>query len=81
MYYKYLYTDTSLINSNISITSISGYFDEKAMPSAGFIPFAQTFFCTIGNQCQDSPKGDFSPVLDSYNGSMWVILYHYRNRG
>ena len=47
-----------------------GYFDEKAMPSAGFIPFAQTFFCTIGNQCQDSPKGDFSPVLDTYNGSM-----------
>ena len=55
---------------NIFIAVISGYFDEKAMPSAGFIPFAQTFFCTIGNQCQDSPKGDFSPVLDSYNGSM-----------
>ena len=49
---------------------ILGYFDEKAMPSAGFIPFAQTFFCTIGNQCQDSPKGDFSPVFDTYNGAM-----------
>lgn len=51
------------------------YFDEKAMPSAGFVPFAQTFFCTIGNQCQDSPKGDFSPVIDTYNGSMLNQIY------
>ena len=31
-----------------------GNFEEKAMPSAGILPFAQTFICTFNNTCHRS---------------------------
>nr|CAD7392568.1 unnamed protein product [Timema cristinae] len=48
----------------------SGHFQEKAMPSAGPLPFLQSFFCTFNNTCHSSTKEfDFS-----YNGTNNSIL-------
>ena len=33
---------------------LTGYFEEKAMPSAGFIPFVQNFICTFNNTCHQA---------------------------
>lgn len=46
------------------------YFDEKAMPSAGLMAFAQSFICTFNNTCHSHIREDFtqSDIL-SYNDS------------
>nr|CAD7255882.1 unnamed protein product [Timema shepardi] len=46
------------------------HFQEKAMPSAGPLPFLQSFFCTFNNTCHSSTKEfDFR-----YNGTNNSIL-------
>jgi hypothetical protein len=47
----------------------SGYFDEKAMPSAGFVPFLQSFFCTFNNTCYDHEQKNFGSI-QNYNDSL-----------
>ena len=34
---------------------IAGHYQERAMPSAGLVPFLQTFVCGLGNKCH-SPR-------------------------
>jgi len=44
------------------------YFEEKVMPSAGFLPFAQSFICTFNNTCHRSLWTE-PGKLESYNQS------------
>jgi len=44
------------------------YFEEKVMPSAGFLPFAQSFICTFNNTCHRSLWTE-PGRLQSYNQS------------
>lgn len=43
------------------------HFDEKALPSAGIIPFLQTFYCTFSNLCHSTAKFDGKPKFNSSN--------------
>ncbi|KAL3869286.1 hypothetical protein ACJMK2_041989, partial [Sinanodonta woodiana] len=47
------------------------HFDGYAMPSAGTIPFLQSFLCNFDNQCHDTPTPSERPdVFSSYNQSL-----------
>ena len=45
------------------------FFDEKAMPSAGLLPFSQSFICTFNNTCHMQAREDFTQV-QIYNDSL-----------
>ena len=45
------------------------FFDEKAMPSAGLVPFSQSFICTFNNTCHMHAREDFTQV-QIYNDSL-----------
>ena len=47
----------------------AGYFDEKAMPSAGLMSFAQTFVCTFNNTCHMEAPTEFSK-RKAYNDTL-----------
>ena len=49
---------------------MSGYFEEKAMPSAGFLPFVQSFICTFNNTCHDTEWTEPGRT-QQYNQSLW----------
>ena len=46
-----------------------GHFEEKVMPSAGFIPFAQSFICTFNNTCHQNTWTQ-PGTLQEYNQSL-----------
>ena len=46
-----------------------GFFDEKAMPSAGLVNFAQSFVCTFNNTCHREAPTDVSQV-STYNDTL-----------
>ena len=58
--------------SYIHCSYLSGYFEEKAMPSAGFIPFVQNFICTFNNTCHNSVWTEPGRI-QQYNKSLWVL--------
>ncbi|XP_044736814.1 phospholipid-transporting ATPase ABCA1-like [Chrysoperla carnea] len=39
-------------------------FRPRAMPSVGLIPFAQSFICSIGNECLDEKQYEEYPALE-----------------
>ncbi|XP_048255576.1 phospholipid-transporting ATPase ABCA1-like isoform X2 [Haliotis rufescens] len=46
------------------------HFDGKAMPSAGTLPFLQSFLCTFNNTCHQSVTADErAGTVDSFNSS------------
>ena len=49
-----------LFMSNLCVI-LSGHFDGKAMPSAGVLPFLQSFFCTFNNTCHETVTQDEMP--------------------
>ena len=53
----------------LTFATFSGYFDEKAMPSAGIVPFLQSFFCTFNNTCYDHEQKNFGSI-QTYNDSL-----------
>ena len=40
---------------------LSGHFDGKALPSAGVLPFLQTYACTYNNTCYQTVTPDERP--------------------
>lgn len=53
-----------------TIFVLPGFFDEKAMPSAGLVTFAQSFICTFNNTCHRDAREGSSNVFSSYNDSL-----------
>ncbi|XP_022649119.1 ATP-binding cassette sub-family A member 7-like isoform X2 [Varroa destructor] len=49
------------------------HFDQKAMPSAGFIPFIQSTVCTLNNTCHERTSPDNRYAFE-YNTSLLVQL-------
>ena len=50
-----------------------GHFPNKAMPSAGTLPWLQGILCNANNPCFRSPTPGESPgVVGNFNDSMWV---------
>ena len=47
---------------------ITGHFEEKIMPSAGFLPYAQNLVCSFNNTCHKYEQ--IENRLNGYNGSM-----------
>lgn len=45
------------------------HFDEKIMPSAGLLPYAQSLVCSFNNTCHKHEQRDFTQ-LSGYNSSM-----------
>ena len=49
----------------------TGHFDGRAMPSAGLLPFAQTYICAISNQCyQNATTGEIPGIVENFNQSL-----------
>lgn len=53
--------------------SFQGHFPNKAMPSAGTLPWVQGIICNANNPCFRNPTPGESPgVVGNFNDSMWV---------
>ncbi|XP_050403065.1 phospholipid-transporting ATPase ABCA1 isoform X2 [Patella vulgata] len=51
------------------------HYDGKAMPSAGLLPFIQTYACTFDNKChQTVTEDELRGQVDSFNRSLISIL-------
>lgn len=47
------------------------HFDGRAMPSAGLLPFAQTYICAISNKCyQNITTGEMPGIVENFNQSL-----------
>uniref|UniRef100_A0A3B3I895 Uncharacterized protein n=1 Tax=Oryzias latipes TaxID=8090 RepID=A0A3B3I895_ORYLA len=52
------------------------HFPNKAMPSAGILPWIQGIFCNVNNPCFRHPTGGESPgVVSNYNSSVLARFY------
>uniref|UniRef100_A0ABM5G8V5 Retinal-specific phospholipid-transporting ATPase ABCA4 n=1 Tax=Pogona vitticeps TaxID=103695 RepID=A0ABM5G8V5_9SAUR len=52
------------------------HFPNKAMPSAGTLPWLQGIFCNMNNPCFRSPtRGESPGVVSNYNNSILARLY------
>ena len=53
---------------SIFLLLFTGHFEEKLMPSAGFVPYAQSLVCSFNNTCHkyEQQQNQFN----GYNGSM-----------
>jgi hypothetical protein len=50
---------------------LKGHYDGKAMPSAGTIPFLQSYLCTFNNDCIQKLTDDEQPgSVPTFNGSV-----------
>ncbi|KAG7277131.1 hypothetical protein CRUP_022594 [Coryphaenoides rupestris] len=50
------------------------HFPNKAMPSAGILPWLQGIFCNVNNPCFRHPtRGESAGVVSNYNNSMWQL--------
>lgn len=50
-----------------------GHFPNKAMPSAGTLPWVQGIICNANNPCFRNPTPGESPgLVGNFNDSMWV---------
>lgn len=51
----------------------AGHFPNKAMPSAGTLPWLQGILCNANNPCFRHPTPGESPgIVGNFNDSMWV---------
>jgi len=63
------YKQLELLRYSKKFSSIFlGHFDEKIMPSAGLLPYAQSLVCSFNNTCHKHEQRDFT-MLTGYNGS------------
>ncbi|KAM5322049.1 retinal-specific phospholipid-transporting ATPase ABCA4 isoform 2-T2 [Glossophaga mutica] len=52
------------------------HFPNKAMPSAGILPWLQGIFCNVNNPCFKSPTPGESPgIVSNYNNSILARVY------
>ncbi|XP_068594222.1 retinal-specific phospholipid-transporting ATPase ABCA4-like [Cebidichthys violaceus] len=52
------------------------HFPNKAMPSAGILPWIQGIFCNVNNPCFRSPtRGESPGVVSNYNNSVLARFY------
>uniref|UniRef100_A0A8D2INN2 P-type phospholipid transporter n=1 Tax=Varanus komodoensis TaxID=61221 RepID=A0A8D2INN2_VARKO len=52
------------------------HFPNKAMPSAGALPWLQGIFCTMNNPCFRSPtRGESPGIVSNYNNSILARVY------
>lgn len=50
---------------------LKGHFPNKAMPSAGMLPWLQGIFCNMNNPCFQNPTpGETPGIVSNYNNSM-----------
>lgn len=55
----------------VFISCLKGHFPNKAMPSAGMLPWLQGIFCNVNNPCFQNPTPGESPgIVSNYNNSM-----------
>lgn len=51
--------------------SAAGHFPNKALPSAGTLPWLQGIICNVNNPCFQHPTpGEAPGVVGNFNGSM-----------
>uniref|UniRef100_A0AAQ4NYN6 ATP-binding cassette, sub-family A (ABC1), member 4a n=1 Tax=Gasterosteus aculeatus aculeatus TaxID=481459 RepID=A0AAQ4NYN6_GASAC len=59
-----------------SISSTPGHFPNKAMPSAGVLPWIQGIFCNANNPCFQYPtRGESPGLVSNYNNSILARFY------
>ena len=52
---------------------VSGHFPNKAMPSAGILPWILGILCNANNPCfQYHTRGESPGLVSNYNNSMWA---------
>uniref|UniRef100_A0ACB8F2Y2 Retinal-specific ATP-binding cassette transporter n=1 Tax=Sphaerodactylus townsendi TaxID=933632 RepID=A0ACB8F2Y2_9SAUR len=52
------------------------HFPNKAMPSAGTLPWLQGIFCNLNNPCFRSPtRGESPGIVSNYNNSILARVY------
>lgn len=55
----------------VFIFCLKGHFPNKAMPSAGMLPWLQGIFCNMNNPCFQNPTpGETPGIVSNYNNSM-----------
>uniref|UniRef100_A0A4W6E0C7 P-type phospholipid transporter n=1 Tax=Lates calcarifer TaxID=8187 RepID=A0A4W6E0C7_LATCA len=70
--HKHVKTLTSVMDNYSSIPS--GHYPNKAMPSAGVLPWLQGMICNINNPCLNYPTpGETPGQVNNFNNSMYVL--------
>ncbi|XP_077882895.1 retinal-specific phospholipid-transporting ATPase ABCA4 isoform X4 [Ictidomys tridecemlineatus] len=65
-----------LRNANPLYSHHECHFPNKAMPSAGMLPWLQGIFCNVNNPCFQSPTPGESPgIVSNYNNSILARVY------
>ncbi|XP_042539897.1 retinal-specific phospholipid-transporting ATPase ABCA4 [Dipodomys spectabilis] len=65
-----------LRNANPLYSQHQCHFPNKAMPSAGMLPWLQGIFCNVNNPCFRSPTPGESPgIVSNYNNSILARVY------
>ncbi|XP_044531424.1 retinal-specific phospholipid-transporting ATPase ABCA4 [Gracilinanus agilis] len=65
-----------LRNANPLYSQHECHFPNKAMPSAGLLPWLQGIFCNMNNPCFQSPTQGESPgIVSNYNNSILARVY------
>ncbi|XP_053447494.1 retinal-specific phospholipid-transporting ATPase ABCA4 isoform X2 [Nycticebus coucang] len=65
-----------LRNANPLYSQHECHFPNKAMPSAGLLPWLQGIFCNVNNPCFQSPTPGESPgIVSNYNNSILARVY------
>ncbi|KAM4805394.1 retinal-specific phospholipid-transporting ATPase ABCA4 [Urocitellus parryii] len=65
-----------LRNANPLYSHHECHFPNKAMPSAGMLPWLQGIFCNVNNPCFQSPTPGESPgIVSNYNNSILAKVY------
>ena len=87
LFFSYWYLIQNLKLRKI-ICLFLGHFPNKAMPSAGTLPWVQGIICNANNPCFRNPTPGESPgIVGNFNDSMWVssnivfcpVLLYYSN--
>ena len=61
------------LSLSLSLNPILGHYPNKAMPSAGVLPWLQGMMCNIDNPCVSHPTAGETPgQVNNFNGSMYV---------
>uniref|UniRef100_A0A8C9I387 ATP binding cassette subfamily A member 4 n=1 Tax=Piliocolobus tephrosceles TaxID=591936 RepID=A0A8C9I387_9PRIM len=65
-----------LRNANPLYSQHECHFPNKAMPSAGMLPWLQGIFCNVNNPCFQNPTPGESPgIVSNYNNSILARVY------
>ncbi|XP_026353368.1 retinal-specific phospholipid-transporting ATPase ABCA4 [Ursus arctos] len=65
-----------LRNTNPLYSQHECHFPNKAMPSAGMLPWLQGMFCNVNNPCFQSPTPGESPgIVSNYNNSILARVF------